>query len=130
MFREYPYTNLNDLNLDYVLKTIRAILDDVDELKEWRETHEEEYLQLKNLYDDIMKGIFPESIKTAFRLWMEKNAVDIVGSMVKNVYFGLTEYGHFCAYIPDSWSDIIFKTSEYDYFTELMPEYGHLILQY
>lgn len=129
MFREYPYTNLNDLNLDYLLKALKGMVDDVDALKEWRETHEEEYEQLKDLYDQVMSGNFPESVQNAFRVWMRQNAVDLVGELVKNVFFGLTESGYFVAYIPDSWSDIIFSTSGYDDFTEAV-DFGHLILSY
>ena len=130
MFREYPYTNLNDLNLDYVFKRIRDLITDVDELKEWRETHEAEYQQLKNLYDQIMSGNFPPTIVNAFERWMRENAVDLVGAMVKNVFFGLTDSGYFVAYVPESWEDIIFNTTGLDIEVALMPEYGHLVLSY
>ena len=53
---------------------------------------------------------------------------EIINQYVKMVFFGLTQDGHFVAYIPDSWNDIIFSTSQYDDFTTLEPEYGHLIL--
>lgn len=130
MFREYPYTNLNDLNLDYVLKSLKAMVDDVEELKGWRETHEEEYEQLKDLYDKVMSGNFPPSIVNAFERWMRENANDLVGEMVKNVFFGLTDSGYFVAYIPDSWSDITFNTSSYDIFLPDWLSYGHLVLSY
>lgn len=129
MFREYPYVNLNDLNLDYVLKKLKAMIDDVDALKEWRETHEEEYAQLKDLYDKVMSGDFPESIQNAFRLWMTENAEDLVGELVKNVFFGLTDSGYFVAYIPESWSDITFNTSGWDMFLAGYND-GHLVLSY
>lgn len=130
MFREYPYTNLNDLNLDYVLKSLKAMVDDVEELKEWRETHEEEYEQLKDLYDKVMSGNFPPSIVNAFERWMRENANDLVGEMVKNVFFGLTDSGYFVAYIPESWDDIIFNTSDYDIIIPDWIGYGHLVLSY
>ena len=53
---------------------------------------------------------------------------EIINQYVKMVFFGLTDDGYFVAYIPDSWDDIIFSTSQYDDFTTLEPEYGHLIL--
>lgn len=49
---------------------------------------------------------------------------------MKTVYFGLTDSGHFTAYIPDTWRDIVFNTSEYDIYLELQPEFGHLILSF
>lgn len=47
-----------------------------------------------------------------------------------SVYFGLTDSGYFVAYIPESWSDIVFNTTEYDIFLPIEPEFGHLVLSY
>ena len=129
-FSEYPYINMADMNLDYLLKHMKSVMDAVNDLDEWRQQHEAEYKQLKTLYDQIMSGNFPPSVKSAFERWMNENALEIVGSMVKNVFFGLTDSGYFVAYIPDSWDDIIFHTTGWDIETELMPDYGHLVLSY
>ena len=130
MFHEYPYINLNDLNLDYVLKKLKAMIEDVDTLTEWKAEHEAEYQQLKHLYDQIISGNFPKSIIDAFENWMRRNADDLVGEMVKNVFFGLTDSGYFVAYIPESWDDITFNTTGLDIEVALMPDYGHLVLSY
>ena len=53
---------------------------------------------------------------------------ELIAQYIKMVFFGLTDDGYFVAYIPDSWDDIIFSTSQYDDFTTLEPEFGHLIL--
>ena len=129
-FHEYPYTNFNDLNLDFLLKHMKAVMSAVDELDDWKDTHEAEYLELKEYIDALNSGNFPESFNTSLRLWLERNAFDIIGGMIKNVYFGLTDSGYFVAYIPESWSDIIFNTTEYDITVALQPEYGHLVLSY
>ena len=129
-FSEYPYINMTDMNLDYLLKHIKSVMEAVNDLDDWRQQHETEYNQLKALYDQIMSGNFPPSVKSAFERWMNENALEIVGSMVKNVFFGLTDSGYFVAYIPDSWDDIIFNTTGWDLETELMPDYGHLVLSY
>ena len=52
-----------------------------------------------------------------------------LGDMIKTVWFGLTDDGYFVAYIPESWQDVTFRTTDYDMTTELMPEFGHLVLQ-
>ena len=44
------------------------------------------------------------------------------------IWFGLTDDGHFVAYIPDSWDEIIFNTTGYDIIIDVQPEYGHLVL--
>lgn len=46
------------------------------------------------------------------------------------VFFGITDDGYFVAYIPDSWDDITFYTTELDIFLPIEPEYGHLVLAY
>ena len=128
-FDHFPYTNIHELNLDWVLKTCKDVKAEVDRLDEWRAIHEREYEQLKELYDQIIAGDFPESITQAFSDWMQRNAIDLVGSLVKTVFFGLTDDGHFIAYIPDSWSDIIFYTTGLDINIPGV-EYGHLVLSY
>ena len=129
-FNEYPYHNLTDLNLDYILRKMKEYVDGFEELEEWKAQHEAEYEKLKAYIDALNSGDFPESFQVSMRLWLERNAFDIIGSMIKNVYFGLTDTGYFVAYIPESWSDITFNTTVYDIVVELMPEYGHLVLSY
>lgn len=54
---------------------------------------------------------------------------DIINNAVRMVFFGLTDSGYFVAYIPDSWDDIQFNTTGYDYPTTDY-NYGHLVLSY
>lgn len=123
---EYPYTDFHELNLSWVITKIKALMDQVKNLEDWRATHEAEYQELKDLYDAIMSGNFPPSIVAAFEDWMYRNAIDLVGKLVKHVYFGLTNDGYFCAFIPENWQDIQFDTvSNFD-----DPLFGHLMLIY
>lgn len=130
MFNEYPYTNYNDYNLDWLIKTARNLLDRMEDTEKWQEEHQKAYQELKDLYDAVMSGNFPDSIKQAFQKWMEENALDLVGNLVHMVFFGLTETGYFVAYIPESWDDIKFGTTGLDDFPECFDEYGHLTLSY
>lgn len=130
MFNEYPYTNYNDYNLDWLIKTARNLLDRMDATEKWQEEHQKAYQELKDLYDAVMSGNFPPSIQKAFEKWMRENALDLVGELVKTVFFGLTETGYFCAYIPESWDDIKFGTTGLDDFPECFEEFGHLTLTY
>lgn len=130
LFNEYPYTNYNDYNLDWLIKTARNLLDRMDAAEKWQDEHMKAYQELKDLYDAVMSGNFPDSIKQAFQKWMEENALDLVGNLVHMVFFGLTETGYFVAYIPESWDDIKFGTTGLDDFPECFDEYGHLTLSY
>ena len=48
MFPEYPYLNLNDLNLDYLLKRIRLIETKIQTIKEEIEGERNSYARSKN----------------------------------------------------------------------------------
>ena len=126
---EYPYTDPNRYNSDWLLSTVKKVIDAVNSLEDWKKTNEDQYNEIMALYNDIIAGKFPESVENAFREWMQKNAYDLVGELVKNVFFGLTDSGYFVAYIPESWDDIIFKTTGLDIAIADV-DYGHLILLY
>ena len=128
-FFEFPHTRTYDSDLGWLIKTMKEMAVLVESMETWKEEHEKEYLQLKELYDQVMSGNFPESITNAFTEWMQRNGLDLVGELVKMVFFGITDDGHFVAYIPESWADIIFNTSGYDMITPDL-DYGHLILSY
>lgn len=123
---DFPHTHFYDSDLRELICKIKTIMGKVESLEEWRREHEPEYQELKELYDAVMSGNFPPSIVQAFEDWMSKNAIELVGKLVKHVYFGLTNDGYFCAFIPDNWSDITFDTvNDFD-----DPLYGHLMLIY
>lgn len=123
---DFPHTHFYDSDLRELICKVKTLMDKVESLEEWRREHEPEYQELKELYDAVMSGNFPPSIVQAFEDWMSRNAIELVGKLVKHVYFGLTNDGYFCAYIPDAWSDIQFDTvTNFD-----DPLYGHLMLMY
>ena len=130
MFNIYPYINVNDLNLDWIIKHFKEFIDNLASLNEWRQTHGLEYQELKEFMDRINAGVLPSTVYEELRTWIETNAIDIIGSLVKSVYFGITDDGYFVAYIPESWSDIIFNTTGLDINLPIQPEYGHLVLSY
>lgn len=60
-----------------------------------------------------------------------KTVEDMVQTyLTAGVYFGITDDGYFCAYIPKSWKNIKFNTTGLDINVPLQPEYGHLVLSY
>lgn len=126
---EFPHTRTYDSDLGWLIKTVKKLTELVDDLEDWKTEHETEYEQLKALYDAVMSGNFPPSIINAFNTWMQQNALDLVGELVKMVFFGITDTGYFVAYIPDSWADILFNTTGLDIFPAGV-DFGHLTLSF
>ena len=128
-FFEFPNTRTYDNDLGWLIRNVKSAEDAVKTLEKFMADSQDAFDQLNKLLDDIAAGAFPEEISNAIRNYIVKNFYDIVGDMAMTVWFGLTDGGYFVAYIPESWDEITFKTTGYDYETELQPEYGHLVLQ-
>ena len=128
-FFEFPHTRTYDSDLGWLIKTVKQLCEAVETLDDWKVEHEEEYNQLKALYDAIMSGNFPPEIVSAFNTWARNNMPMLIKEMIKSVWFGLTNDGYFVAYVPDSWSDIIFNTTGLD-ISIAGVDYGHLVLSF
>lgn len=50
--------------------------------------------------------------------------------LLKMIIVGINNNGYIVYYIPESWEDITFNTSELDIFIPNMTEYGRLVLSY
>lgn len=127
---EFPHTRSYEGDLGYIIKHMAQLVDEYNKLVDDQAALDAKMDEIEATYQAILAGDFPEALKEAFYNWMIENASNIVARMIKNVFFGLTDSGYFCAWVPESWSDITFKTSGYDYTTPLAPDFGHLILQY
>lgn len=124
----FPNFRGYDADLGWLIKTTKQLVECCEEMTEWKETHEKEFKEIKDLYDQLKSGNLPDGVQDAVREWMEANALDLVGELVKMVFFGLTDDGHLIAYIPESWDDLFFNTTGYD--TMLNYDYGHLTISY
>lgn len=80
--------------------------------------------QLLDEFQQFQDSGFEQYYEAQLHQWIQDNAAALFSEMAKLVMFGLTDDGHFCAYIPDSWSDIWFDTIA-DYSD---PLYGSLVL--
>ena len=129
-FNKYPYTDFHELNLDFLLKNYKMLLDTLKSLDDWVDQHEKEYQELKKLVDELESGNLPESTYEKLYKWVQNNAFDIIGEMIKFITVGLNDDGYFVINIPGQWNKIIFNTTELDIFTPLQPDYGHLTISY
>ena len=129
---EFPHTRTYDSDLGWLIKCCKTVQETIKSLEDWKAEVNPTIEDFKKLYDMMMSGNLPPGIQEGIRKWLSMNAIDLIGELVKTVFFGLTDDGHFVAYIPDSWDDITFNTSGYDIDLADHPEviFGHLILSY
>lgn len=66
--------------------------------------------KLKAQFQKFMESGFDDYYFEQIEKWINKHMPEMISKSIKQVYFGLTEDGHFVAYVPGSWSDIQFDT--------------------
>lgn len=109
--------------VDYLNKTMQ----NVNQLNENGQVMQAEIEELQRLFEKFKTSGFDDYYAARMEQWIRDNAERVIKDMMAiGVFFGLTEDGYFCAYIPDSWSEIEFDTGmNYGTYT-----YGRLILRY
>ena len=87
---------------------------------------QDELDKLQDEFEQFKDSGFEDYYEKQLAQWIKDNAAALFQLLTKQVYFGLTDDGHFCAYIPDSWSDITFDTGA----VYGQADYGRLILRF
>ena len=87
---------------------------------------QDELEKLKAEFEKFKESGFDEYYEKQIEQWMQDNAATLFEKLAKMVFFGLTDDGYFCAYIPDSWSDVTFDTGA----VYGQADYGRLILRF
>lgn len=76
-------------------------------------------------FEKFKESGFLDYYEQQLRDWIDANFADLIRYAIRQVYFGLTDDGYFCAYVPDSWADITFDTG----MVFGRSDYGRLILR-
>ena len=116
-----------------VVKKLNEVLDSNNELAGYVGTNTRDIAQLKedvellnSEFEKIKNGQYTSLYIEAMKNWIAENLINIVGQIVKFVWFGLSDDGHFVAYIPTSWRFLTFDmVADPD-----SPDYGRLLLSY
>lgn len=127
-FFEFPHTRTYDGDLGWLIKNVSSYEEVIQALNNWISENEPKIDEIYSFMEQLQSGIIPEGLKEAIYSWSTKNLLPIVAKTLKTVVFGLTDDGYFVATYTDSWSDIIFNTTEYDIWTPLQTQFGHLTL--
>lgn len=126
-----PFAYRDTLNM---LTWLRAVSCNLDKLREALNEYGE---QSGKLYDsltarlDALQAEFDNLYEEKIREWLAENMPEImddaVTEAIKTIFFGLTDDGYFCAYVPKNWADYIEFDTNVNYASK---EYGCLILNY
>ena len=81
---------------------------------------------LKKAMQELKDGGLVDYYEKRIYDWIQANMADLLSAGIRQVYFGLTDSGHFVAYIPDSWSEVVFDTGA----VYGLDTYGRLILRW
>lgn len=128
-FFEFPHTRTYDSDLGWLIKNVKSYNDTIEALNNWIAENTPRIEDLEAFKDALESGELPEGVQAGIEAWLSTHG-EVIAAIIKNVWFGLTDAGYFVAYVPESWFDITFKTTGLDIILDLMPEYGHLVLQY
>lgn len=129
-FFEFPHTRTYDSDLGWLIQKVNSYEEAIELFNSWTAEYGPRIEDLEACCKALESGDLPAGVAAGIVTWLKENAQTWISAIIKNVWFGLTDSGYFVAYIPDSWSDIIFKTTGWDIELDLMPDYGHLVLQY
>lgn len=116
-----------------VVKKLNEVIDSNNELAGYVGTNTQDIAQLKedvellnSEFEKVKNGQYTSLYIEAMKNWISENLINIVGQIVKFVWFGLSDDGHFVAYIPTSWRFLTFDmVADPD-----SPDYGRLLLSY
>ena len=87
---------------------------------------------LQTAMQELKDGGLVDYYEQQIYQWIQDNMADLLSAGINQVYFGLTDdtytggAGYFVAYIPDSWSEIVFDTGA----VYGLDTYGRLILRW
>lgn len=116
-----------------VVKKLNEVIDSNNELAGYVGANTRDIAQLRedvellnSEFEKVRNGQYASLYIEAMKNWIAENLINIVGQIVKFVWFGLGDDGHFVAYIPTSWRFLTFDMAA----DPDSPDYGRLLLSY
>ena len=97
----------------------------LNNLNAWQQAQDEVIGLLEDKVDDFIAGGYRDEFDRFVQQWLDENWNNYIAKWAHMLFFGLTDDGYFCAYIPHDWS-FVFGT-ELNYRD---PNYGKLWIKY
>ena len=136
LYDNLPYTNFHELNLGWLVNTVKVLADKYEELdiegtledlNQAIAGNTEAIASLNTRFAALENGAYIENYIPALASWINANLQEVIARVAKFVFFGITDDGYFYVDIPESWSDVHFSTG---LDASKPDEYLHLILTY
>ena len=97
----------------------------LNNLNAWQEAQDEVIGLLEQKVDDFVNGGYKEEFDRFVQGWLDENWDGYIAKWAHMLFFGLTEDGYFCAYVPHDWSFVFGTVLDYR-----DPNYGKLWIKY
>lgn len=107
-------------------KVVGKLCDHANEICDQTNLNTGDIAELQRRFEEFVSHGFDDYYAEQLERWFTDNAWKIYERTARQVFFGLTDDGRFCAYVPESWREIEFDTGAI-YGTG---EYGRLILRF
>lgn len=122
------YTNVITMEQGFkeLCKNFHKMVCYVDHMADVQNLTSEEVEQLQADFKKFQESGFEDYYEQQLEAWVNANVANIFEQYATMIVFGLTDDGHFCAYVPDSWGDISFDTGA----VFGRSDYGRLILRF
>lgn len=108
-----------------VQKKINELIAGYNNLNQWQSAQDEVMNELTQQVNDFINGGYREDFDQFVNAWLDANMEDALAQATRMVFFGLTEDGYFCAYVPSQWSFAFDTVMNYD-----SPDFGKLVILY
>ena len=105
---------------------VNEVISSVDNLNDWQAAQDTLIAEMAEAIQTFIDGGYLDSFERFVDRWLAANMERIIKDSIRQVYFGLTDDGYFCAYIPESWSEITFDMGT----VYGRSDYGRLILRF
>lgn len=107
-------------------KTVCKLIGYLNEVSDQVNLDTDAIAKLEADFKAFVEHGFDDYYREQIEQWFRDNAWQIYKLLAKQVFFGLTSDGYFCAYVPDSWAEVSFDTGA----VFNRSDYGRLILQF
>lgn len=122
----YWDVNSQEQRIKTICVLLQKVIDYSDEVAKQTNANTAEMDALRKLFDKFQESGFDDYYRKQIEEWVERNLWSLYQTFCKQLLFGLTDDGYFCAYVPEGWDDIEFDTGAvFD-----NQNYGRLILRY